>query len=320
MDQPQAAYDADGQVIPVAQLRARARDLPNGEFHVETFHLPGEHDQSEHGRRGNGDGDGDGAKPKKTGGDARRAAARLIEAYDDGYTVDEFFPGGQSGALVQRVTLTNGEQAVRKRNLRVSPRDVRMEYLAGRVYNALTGDDDVVTAQVDETTLLTTLVKGPSGSREMMDKLPRGASDAQKRRVYQEEIAKQVELPGGKEIGMLDWITTNTDRHSLNWIITDRGVRPIDQGDVRFSPVRRVRDGTDMISTHKSPFADHWVGLEGARGGIITGVTPKFTEADVAGYRERLAELRDEFTESGESELFDAMMSRFEIVEQAVKS
>jgi hypothetical protein len=114
-------------------------------------------------------------------------------------------------------------------------------------------------------------------------------------------------------------LTNNTDRHSQNWIITADGVRPIDQGDVRFTPVSRVRNSDNLISTHKSPFADHWIGLGGGRGGIITEVKPKFTEAELIETRSRLESLRDEFNGPGEQKFFDAMMSRFEIVEKAVR-
>jgi FlaG/FlaF family flagellin (archaellin) len=314
MDQPQAIYDADGQVIPVAVLRDLVSDLPSDAFQVESFHLPGQHDQSDHGRKGTGDD----AKSSTSSVDARAVERRLTDAYAEGYTVDDFFSGGQSGASVQRITLSDGTQAVRKRNVRAGLADIRMEYLAGRVYSVLSRSD-VVTAQVDDQTLVTTFVDGPSGSREMMNKLSPGALDAEKRRVYDEEIKRQVELPGAQEIGMLDWLTNNTDRHSQNWIITADGVRPIDQGDVRFTPVSRVRNSDNLISTHKSPFADHWIGLGGGRGGIITEVKPKFTEAELIETRSRLESLRDEFNGPGEQKFFDAMMSRFEIVEKAVR-
>lgn len=53
MDQPQALYDADGQVISITQIRELAHDTPSAEFDVDltTFHLPGRHNQKKHGNR-----------------------------------------------------------------------------------------------------------------------------------------------------------------------------------------------------------------------------------------------------------------------------
>lgn len=283
---------------------------------ADAFHLPGEHDQSDHGRKGKGD-TSDSADTAKSG-DSSRKIRQMVGAYRDGFTLDDTFSEGNSGASVALLTLSDGSKVVRKTDRRAGANAVRNEYLAGRVFNALTDADDVTTAQVDDSTLITTHVDGPPGAHDLKNAVGQVRSDRAKKEAYEAEIARQAQLPGGKEIGMLDWLTSNSDRHALNWMITGDGVKPIDQGDVTFSAPRRAADDRLLIS-HNSPFVDHWLGLDYRRGGTITSMSPRVTESDLTGYRARLERLRPEFDGPGEVEQFEAMMSRLAIVEDEVR-
>lgn len=278
---------------------------------ADAFHLPGRHDQSDHGRKEPGDDFSDSRKSNST-------ADKMTSAYREGFKVDDVFSEGNSGAAVALLTLSDGTRVVRKIDRHAGSVLVRNEYLAGRVHNALTGNDNITTAQVDDTTLITTYIKGPAGARDLKNAVENVRNTRERQQVYDAEIERQVQLPGGKEIGVLDWLTSNSDRHALNWIITDDGVQPIDQGDVTFSEPRRIPNGNILLS-HKSPFTDYWLGLEYQRGGAITAMAPRVTRADLSGYRERLEELRPEFDGPGEAEHFAAMMSRLEIIENEVR-
>lgn len=308
MDQPQSVYDSDGQAISVDRLREMVKSVDTSGFdaNVRAFHLLGEHDQSDHGRKG----------PDKSDG-SNPTITKMVNAYNEGFKLDDTFTEGNSGASVAALTLSDGTKVVRKIDRQAGPRPVRDEYLAGRVYNALAGDD-VTTAQINESTLITTHIDGPPGAHDLKNAVGQVRSDQAKRDAYATEIMRQAELPGGKEIGMLDWLTSNSDRHALNWLITPDGVKPIDQGDVTFSAPRRAANGNLLLS-HNSPFVDHWLGLEYRRGGTITSMNPRVTKEDLAGYRSRLEKLRPEFDGPGEVERFENMMSRLEIIEDGVR-
>ena len=135
-----------------------------------------------------------------------------------------------------------------------------------------------------------------------------------------ELMLEQAQTPGGKSIGMADWLTDNTDRHSLNWIMTDDGARPIDQGKAKFiASLYPDEKGNLKESVPISPFTQHWLGLKTDKYGQLRSIKPKFTRAELSEYRERINELRSEFNRPGEDKFFDSIIRRLDMVEEKVK-
>lgn len=269
---------------------------------ADAFHLPGKHDQGDHAHKGSQSDSRESATPK---------IKQMLSAYEAGYEVISDIEPGASGASIQRLRLSDGTEVMRKSTPRGSNgRDVtRAEYLGGRVLNAV-GITDVHTAQLDDDTIITTYVPGPSGSRTMahLEDLPFDDYE----RSYNELLNTQVTSPGGKAIGVADWLMVNVDRHAFNWIMTSDGVRPIDQGDARFI-------NTDIDPG--SPFSTYWLGVKSAEfSGQVTSINPRVTRSDVATYRERLRTLENEFDQPGEREYFDSIMARLDSIERTLTS
>jgi hypothetical protein len=311
MDQPQALYDADGQVIPTSALRGIS-DSTDDAFHAETFHLPGRHDQSDHGRADSGTGSDDNGD-RFTAGKARISA--ILSAYADGYEVIRSVESSGSGATMDVLRLSDGTEVMRK----VAPsggdgeRTTRREYLGGRVLNAA-GIHDVYTAKVDSHTLLTTLVTGPSGARQLNQEVPDDLPFDEYNTKITAATLRQVTAPGGKAIGLADWSMTNVDRHSFNWMMSPNGVRPIDQGEARFLPVDDEEGFHDAINP-SSPFSDHWLGIESDDDGQVTSMRPLVTADEFKRFRENVEGLSSEFSREKSNVSFENMMLRLDYVE-----
>lgn len=268
---------------------------------ADAFHLPGKHDQSDHGHKGSQGESHGGVSPK---------IKQMMSAYEAGYEIIDEFEPGASNASVQRLRLSDGTEVVRKSNPRNQTKTnaVRAEYLGGLVLNA-TGVDDMHTAQVDENTTITTFAEGPSSARtqQYLDDL--NFNDYQRER--EKIMRKQLTARNGKAVGIADHLMMNVDRNGFNWIVTDDGIKPIDQGNALFT----TPPGQESV-TSGSPFAEYWLGEKiDNRTGDITSMKPRVTRDDVLSYRERLNAIRDEFNEPGEDAYFDAMMSRLADVE-----
>jgi hypothetical protein len=156
----------------------------------------------------------------------------LKDAFDAGHHEGDELTGGRMALSVKRVTLSDGTQAVLKR-----PNDAgehRREIASGVVANAL-GIDDMHAVDAGDGQLLTTLAPGVPGA------MVRGP-DA-------------LTMPGAREIGVLDFLIRNRDRHELNWLSDGERIRPIDHGLTFFGTEGADRD------VPFSPFSAHWLGL-----------------------------------------------------------
>lgn len=243
---------------------------------------------------------------------------KLRSAYNTGFTVDDQLHGGNSTEFVQVLTLSDGTRAVRKKS---KPQDLyaddaQSEYLSGLVADAL-GIPNTATAQLDDRTTLAPFIEGESGGKNLRDKLNQTKTMKQYYEVEQEHAT----LPNGKEIGMLDWLINNPDRHNLNWVVTPSGqVQPIDHGNAQFvSTISVDSKGVDKEQAPVGPFVTHWLGLRTTQFNEIRSIKPKFTKAEVADYRSRLEPLEPLFASAGRSDLFDAMMKRLDRVDEKVK-
>lgn len=280
-----------------------------------SFHLPGKHDQKSHGHPGSGESD----VVTTTGSNVPRQLDELSNAYAAGFDVDREL-GGNSGSNVELLTLSNGTRVVRKQDSTGPYNDeptADREYLAGRVFNAL-GGDNVHTARVSEGTIITTFVDGPIGGIALRNSYSPSDSRDEKKRKFAVEQQRQVELPGGKEIGLLDFLINNQDRHGQNWIISNDRVEPIDQGGATYEFTRRTdRNGVEREVAPRSPFATHWLGITGDLS--VESMEPKFTSDELARYRPRLDALRSEFSQGEEAEWYEQVMRRFAVVESEVR-
>lgn len=275
---------------------------PTLSSNVRSFHLPGRHDQNDHGRGNASDTSEKGVSQKITA---------MLAAYANGYDVIEELSSGASDASIQKIQLSDGTVVIRKSN----PRDqtainaVRAEYLGGLVLNA-TGVTDMHTAQVDDSTTITTFADGPSSTRtfQPLDDLDfNDYQDAHDRLMRQQVTAKN-----GKAIGVADHLMMNVDRSTHNWIVPSADVvLPIDQGNAVFAPLPEY----ESIASG-SPFAEYWLGTETDWDtGNITSMKPRITRDDVLTYRERLTALRGEFNRPGEDAYFESMMTRLAGIE-----
>jgi hypothetical protein len=283
-------------------------------------------------------------------GQAGRDALR--HAFDNGVEEGDELTGGNMNLSIRRVTLSDGTQAVLKR-----PRDHgehRREVVSGIIQNALGLDGH--TTDAGDGQLLTTFVHGEPGAlhssgvadsefvseRSLADLEARLARlHTQRQQLGENEYAfhvaqteaairqaqsgvKHTELPGAREIGVMDWLIRNRDRHDLNYIVTPEGrVQPIDHGLTFFSPVGADRD------VPLSPFSDHWLGLtqrstpRPARGkghdealdvkGPKVKLSPRVSQQYVRELRRRLELSRDEFSETE----WAGIIARLDLLEHA---
>lgn len=291
-----------------------------------TFHLPGRveksavtaaggFDELKHPR----DGNGKFAKSAGSGVGTDRITA-MKRAYDDGYTVDRELESGASRANVAVLTLSDGSKVVRKI---LKKNETRREYLAGRVFDALKNDESsgVTTAQVDDNTLITTYAPGQTGG-DRLESVVEGKKGWQAQEdATARENARQAKLPGAKEMAMLDALIENHDRHSLNWIVNDDGIAPIDQGAAKFesSYMWNQQGGRDE-SLPSSPIGDYWFGLREFDDGIISEIKPRYSKSDIARYRANIAKLSDEFTLGEEQQWFAFVNRRLDQIEARIES
>lgn len=282
-----------------------------------TLTAAGDFNEAEHPR----DNKGKFAEKVDSGAGMTRVTA-LKNAYDSGYKVDDKLSAGGSGAEIDLLTLSDGTQVVRKTH---KQNETRREYLAGRVFDALNDSDDgVTTAQVDDNTIITTYVRGATGAAAL-EKLEqsRGKLDYdQLEKLTEQEHRRQATLRGGKEIAMLDALTENHDRHSLNWIMPKDDasrVDPIDQGNAKFEStyVWNMQGGRDE-ALPTSVFGDYWFGFDPYGNTAIDEIKPRYTRADIAEYRTRIAQLRDEFQSDDEKQWFEFMNRRLGQIEEMI--
>lgn len=238
-------------------------------------------------------------------------------SYDTYHDDTDSFAGGNVAQAVDLVTLADGSRAVRKTTKSGQEDEARRELLTQRIFNAL-GVTDVVTTRLDDRSTLTSYVDGKTGSRTIVD--------AQRGKPLPHEISNNIVAaavisPGGREIGLVDWLTDNPDRHEGNWIIRgDGSVAGIDHGNVKFALTTYLDYKTQQPRTlaPDSPFAQHWVGYRTNKYRELVGkLRPRFTTVELAEIRTNLEALRPEFERDGVGDWHDFIMSQLTRVEMA---
>lgn len=235
----------------------------------------------------------------------------LHSAYQQGHTDRRTLTGGNSADEVKLVDLHDGRQVVQKEG---TARDARAEYLAGRVANTL-GITDVHTAQVSNTSVITTFVEGDTGIDAQRKAILGIRGDYAQKQAIKAEIDRITKLRNGREIGMLDWLTNNDDRHSLNYIVSPDGktVYPVDHGSADFETQRF----NGKVVVPRSPFVDVWIRPK-ADGNTAESVDPQWTAGELATIRSDLEGLQGEFSGDGEQAWHASMLEKLQILEKAV--
>jgi DNA topoisomerase-1 len=207
----------------------------------------------------------------------------LKQAFEAGHHEGDELTGGRMAQSVKRVTLSDGSPAVLKKL--TSAGEHRREIASGVVANAL-GIDDVHAVDVGDGQVLATLVPGQPGALAGGDPLT---------------------MPGAKEIGILDFLVRNRDRHELNWLSDGERIRPIDHGLTFWGAEGSDRD------VPFSPFSEYWLGLTQKRTprpaagrsntdaravkGPKVKVQPKVSKQYLAKVRSQLELARSEFSD-----------------------
>jgi hypothetical protein len=130
-------------------------------------------------------------------------------------------------------------------------------------------------------------------------------------------------MPGAREIGVLDFLVRNRDRHELNWLSDGERIRPIDHGLTFWGTEGADRD------VPFSPFAEHWLGLTQKRTprpaagrsntdartvkGPKVKVQPQVSKQYLAKVRSQLELARSEFSDDE----WAGLDARLKILEQA---
>jgi hypothetical protein len=238
----------------------------------------------------------------------------LKEAFDAGHTEHHELTGGKSSDSVKLVTLSDGTSAV----LKLPPADQhRREFLGGVVANAL-GLDSIHTTDAGEGRLLSTHVPGETGADFIEAELLQLTG-----KPGPHPNVTAAKLPGGREMGVLDWLTRNRDRNDRNWIVNENGVHPIDHGLTNYGPEDNDRD------IPRGVFARHWLGLTqkptsyaGAGKTVAEARTarnpkaildPKVSKQYLEDIRPQLEAMRSEMTD----EEWNGMQSRFDLLHAA---
>lgn len=236
---------------------------------------------------------------------------RLAADYAEGFSVSQHLSGGSMAESVELGTLPSGEQVVRKVSKTVAEADT--EYLAHRMFHAI-GGEGIITAKVGRREVVTQFIDGETGmgwrSRlrmEWRDRLPVGVEPA--------ELGGVFGMRNGREIGLLDWLLRNEDRHSGNYLIKNDTVFPIDHG---YSGWRKRSDGLGGETFGSGEFAYRHVGvkLDGVpdesrpwRTPTVVGLDPasgSYTKAELLERRANLAALKDDF--KGHQDWFEFVM------------
>lgn len=257
-------------------------------------------------------------EPSTPGSKGRGA---LANAWAGGYTEGEELAGGKMNMSIKKVKLSDGSTAVLKTP--ASADEHRKELASGVVANAL--GFPVHTIDVGDGRLLTSFADGEPGAfwalgqtgppafdenlspeflraREALVSagMPFGNANA---------AASILNAPGAREMGVLDWLTRNRDRHAQNWIVgADGSVSPIDHGLTYFSTTGADRD------VPNSPFSRYWLGLSQeptprpARGkapeealqvkGAKARIAPRLSQAWLEQLKDRLQADRGNFTDA----------------------
>jgi DNA topoisomerase IB len=265
-------------------------------------------------------------KPPEAPGGRPGAAKReeMAKAFYAGYEDGEELTGGQMSLSVKRVTLSDGTMGVLKGH--EWDGEARREVLANVVSNAL--GFDTHTIDVGDNRSLHTFIDGDVGEDWGLAQLgPPKITDVEEldRRAEilaahtdwtfdeAENAAHVLDLPGARELGIMDFLIRNRDRHQFNWKVgSDGQVKPLDHGMTFFTPEGADRD------VPRSPFSTYWAGHEDLKPSARAGfgvdpglrakpstkviregdLRPRVSKAYLGELRARLELGRSEFTDS----------------------
>lgn len=229
----------------------------------------------------------------------------LRSAYDSGFEVEEKFGFGQNADSVERLRLSDGRQAVRKKLRKLksglsTKNQARNEVIVGEVATAF-GLGDLRVEKLSDSEILMSFVEGDVGV------------------LVPEAPSVSAQRPGGKEIAILDWITHNSDRTAGNWILApDGSVKPIDHSNVPLTASAAKKKSLD--NALMSPFVDYWLNpVRSFKWDPIKKMKPRLTRDDVSDARQRLESLRTAFKDVGETPALELMLKRLARLEEFVQ-
>lgn len=234
----------------------------------------------------------------------------LEEAYGNGMVEGRELTGGNMNLSIKRVTLSDGTEAILKKP--ADGGEHRREIASSVAANAL--GFSTYTVDVGDGQFISTFIQGQPGSLALSSY---GS-------VADEPVEAIARRPGGREMGVLDFLVRNRDRHDLNWMVTPEDeVVPIDHGLTFWGTEGADRD------IPRGPFAQYWLGLSQkptgrpARGRLeedrssVNGprvkLDPKVSKEWLRELRERLLKAKSEYS----SEEWDGMMKRLQMLEDA---
>lgn len=238
----------------------------------------------------------------------------LRAAFDAGYEVIDDLRGGNRAAGVQRVRLSNGQVAVLKTmedsGLSYAAQEHASEIAAANVLDAL-GVTSLPTVDAGpdpegRPRTLTPFVEGETaigrlnavhrqGMRQEGDRA--GMTYSQREKAANKDVqAAEAELarqPNGREIGILDFLIGNADRHHGNWLLRpDGSIAPIDHGGAKISGGYY----TDAWVAG-TPFVDEWTGIKASRRSDRVTLKPKVSRAYLDAARAALEARRAQFSD-----------------------
>jgi hypothetical protein len=216
-------------------------------------------------------------------------ANALAAAYSDTtFIPTKVLPGGNTAESVMLGSLSNGQEVVRKGVKDAIEAD--KEYLAGRVLNQL-GVTDINTIRPSERVVVSEYIRGLDGV-DWSTTLPSGTTPSE----YWSRLAS---MKGGRETGLFDFISSNTDRHVMNFLVKDDTLYPIDHGNTLYSAesvsYRKVAYREGRIASYSLGIVDD-IG-EPQVFGVLDRVdaSVSWTKAELESIRNRIVGMKDEY-------------------------
>jgi hypothetical protein len=220
-------------------------------------------------------------------------AAELRNRIEHGYSIKTKIAHGaiNQGAYFVQPNDNGDEVFMKYVNTRNDNREWHNEIVVSKMLNALGVTDVVVTGLADKRTIV-------------QDKI-RGKMAAEKRYEAHDILSHLGDYKNGRLIGLVDYLTVNSDRHMGNWFVGDTGEPiPIDHGYTWF-------DDTEYLN---ATFAAPALGrLLGER--MYQNQQPMFTKEELVQMKAQIAAIRDEFLANGNphgQKWYQFVLSRFD--------
>lgn len=218
--------------------------------------------------------------------------------------------GGGSAQQVDLVRDAQGREAVRKTMSDEDTAENDREVAAAVVAHAV-GINDLHVRRDNANTVTMTYFHGKTGTVTLGVRMPAymknllGLEDddddfdeddpvymAEYKQASEEldrRLEEAVRGPGGKQIALLDYLTSNTDRNYGNWIVgDDKMIHPIDHGQTFGDHVKQARYGGFAL---ESPFSKAWLTTRGVSFGDDlepNELVSPFTKAELQQVKEQL--------------------------------